>query len=691
MKTKPTSQSAFFNLRCIISLVLVSGGMFLALHAFGAFSNVFAQAKGLPAALGSGANAPQPSDSAQEAWVARYNGPEENGNNVATAIVIDGSGNVYVTGYSLGLVTDYDYATVKYNSAGQEQWVARYNGPGNGNDRATAIVVDNSGNVYVTGADWGGSGAEADYATVKYNSAGQEQWVARYNGPANLADFANAIAVDGSGNVYVTGASIGTTYPDYDYVTIKYNSTGQQQWVARYNGPLNDDDEAAAIAVDASGNVYVTGYSEALHGNFVSPDYTTIKYNASGQEQWVALYNGPASRFDYATALAVDGSGNAYVTGYSENAADADYATIKYNSAGQEQWIARYDRPEISEEFANAIAVDNSGNVYVTGGSGHFDTGFAAATIKYNSAGQEQWVARYNGTANDSIATALALDPSGNVYVTGESLDPGTPYGDFDYATIKYNASGSEQWVVRYNGPGNGDDKAAAIAVDNSGNVYVTGQSFDSASIDYATIKYVQGQFCDTGTILNGGFETGDLTGWLGDGDISPVVITDNPHTGTFSAFAGNIIGPEPIGETSFYQEFTVPATGGTLSFWHWDFTNTTITFDWQDAYITDSNGNILQTIFHQCRNAQTWINEQVGLAAYVGQTVRIKFLVHQGGQGHDTAMYVDDVALFALCPSPTPSPTPSTTPTPTPTARPHPTPRHTPTPHPHPTPRPRR
>ncbi|HOV23009.1 MAG TPA: SBBP repeat-containing protein, partial [Candidatus Marinimicrobia bacterium] len=159
-----------------------------------------------------------------------------------------------------------------YNSEGQEQWVARYNGPGNGNDYANAIAVDGSGNIYVTGESYD-SGTSSDYATVKYNSSGEEQWVARYNGPENSVDRAHAIAIDGS-DVYVSGVSAGLG-TSYDYATVKYNSAGEEQWVARYNGPGNSYDYVTAIAVDGSGNVYVTGYSE---GNKWSV-YTTIKYS----------------------------------------------------------------------------------------------------------------------------------------------------------------------------------------------------------------------------------------------------------------------------------------------------------------------------------------------------------------------------------------------------------------------------
>src|SRR5438105_4267624 len=308
----------------------------------------------------------------------------------------------------------------------QEAWVARYNGPGNAVDEAKAIAIDSSGNVYVTGRSNGGPGADFDYATVKYNSTGQEQWVARYNGPENGDDHAVAIAVDNSGNVYVTGTS--STY----YATIRYNSTGQEQWVVRY-GPSGGS-VATALALDNAGNIYVTGYSPGPDG---SPDYTTIKYDPTGQQQWVTRYNGPAAvAGDYAEAITVDSAGNVYVTGESQGPTSSyDYATIKYDSAGQEQWVARYNGPGNHLDEAYAIAVDGSGNVYVTGGSAG-SGGEDYATIKYDSSGQQQWVIRYNGPGNFfDHAEAIAIDSSGSIYVTGESYGSSETYSD--YATIK--------------------------------------------------------------------------------------------------------------------------------------------------------------------------------------------------------------------------------------------------------------
>jgi len=124
----------------------------------------------------------------------------------------------------------------------------------------------------------------------------------------------------------VTGASQDTDGAD-DYATIKYNSTGQQQWVARYNGPTGSGGDAAAIVIDTADNVYVTGYSSSN----VGLDYATIKYNSAGQEQWVARYSGTANGESFATAIAVNSPGNVYVTGYSSDPVTVyDFVTIKY-------------------------------------------------------------------------------------------------------------------------------------------------------------------------------------------------------------------------------------------------------------------------------------------------------------------------------------------------------------------------
>ncbi|MFI5144491.1 MAG: SBBP repeat-containing protein [Ignavibacteria bacterium] len=419
-------------------------------------------------------------------WVARYNGTG-NRNDVAQSVAADNSGNVYVTGWSTNNLQYTEYTTIKYNSSGVQQWLQKYHGSfADSSDFAYALAIDGAGNVYVTGKSFG-LGTYYDFATVKYNSSGVQQWVARYNGPGNRNDAATRICVDGLENVYVTGYSFGAG-SDNDYTTIKYNSSGAQQWVQRYDGPDNGADAATSIGVDNSGNVYVTGGSSNINGS----QYTTIKYNAAGFQQWVQRYNNGYGGNDGATDLVIDGSGYVYVTGASWNGYNRDIVTIKYSFSGVQQWASRYNGYVNFDDVPSSIAIDNSGNVYVAGWSTSIFSYADFATIKYNSSGDSLWVRRYyeNGYSNGAI-TSMAVDNSGNVYVTGYCSGANNLYNN--YVTIKYSTSGVEQWLQMYNGPADSIDIPYSLAVDGSGNVYVTGQSTGIGTLsDFATIKYSQ-------------------------------------------------------------------------------------------------------------------------------------------------------------------------------------------------------
>jgi uncharacterized delta-60 repeat protein len=493
MKKKSASQSAFFNLRVLLGLVVFFAGAFLALFATAnpqALTRERTRHLGEQAARFPAGISLAPAGGVQEAWVARYNGPG-NGIDLAFSIAVDNLGNVYVTGNSPGATSANDITTIKYNSAGQQQWIQRYNGPGNGDDGTNgtnAIAVDGSGNVYVTG--WSLGLENTDFVALKYDADGVQQWAQRYNGPGNSYDAPYGIALDGLANVYVTGGSEGSGTGS-DYTTIKYNTDGQQQWVQRYNGPGNGYDAAQSLAVDALGNVYVTGYSTATNG---LGDCVTIKYDTAGQQQWVQIYNGPADGTDYGNSIAVDGSGNVHVTGSSTGSeTNRDYLTVKYNSSGQEQWVSTFSSVGNFSDEARSVGLDSSGNVYITGvlafseGEGSDDWG----TIKYSSSGAEQWVQIYNGPANGVDETfSIAVDTDGNSYVVGYGY--GLTSGS-DLTSIKYNTDGVQQWVQKYNGPANSTDTGFDIALDTEGNIYVTGGSIGvGTTVDYVAIKYSQ-------------------------------------------------------------------------------------------------------------------------------------------------------------------------------------------------------
>ncbi|MGH7453500.1 MAG: SBBP repeat-containing protein, partial [bacterium] len=420
----------------------------------------------------------------RQAWAIRHNG-QSNLEDVAYAMALDDSENVYVTGYSVN--QDADCLTIKYNRAGVKKWAVRYNGPKDSTDIAYALAVDKNGNAYVGGCSIGASG-NTDGVAIKYNSAGARQWVARYNGPADWHDGIFDIEVDDAGNVYVTGYSYGALN-GYDFMTIKYNSAGAQQWIARYNGPGNRDDIAHEMLVDAAGNVYVNGYSAGKPGN---DDFLTVKYNSAGIQQWEARYNAEADSSDISYNIALDGAGNVYVAGTSYgNNGNFDYVTIKYNNAGVEQWISRYNGQGNRDDRVRDLTVDAAGNVYVTGRGFESSGTNDYTTIKYDNAGAQQWVARYNspGHATDQ-AFRVIVDGSGNVYVTGYSyFGPDT---DNDYVTIKYNSAGKTEWLLRFNSLADSTDMAYDMAISAAGNVYVTGASIGrkSGNFDFLTVQY---------------------------------------------------------------------------------------------------------------------------------------------------------------------------------------------------------
>jgi len=478
-----------------------------------------------------------------QSWVQRY-GALVNADDRAYRAVTDSAGNVFVAGTTDTGLTALDIVIVKYASDGTLLWINQYNGPGNGDDRVNALALDTSGNVFVAGTTLSSNGTY-DYVTIKYASGGGPLWTNVYDGSGGGTDIATGAAVDSGGNVYVTGYSLGVGV-SYDYVTIKYSGAGAQLWINAYNGPANGDDEAVAVAVDSSDSVYVTGYT-TVAGNTV--DYATVKYLSGGTAVWTNRFNGLGNANDTPSGLATDSSNNVYVTGYSMGSGSSlDYATVKYSSSGIAAWTNRFNGQGNGDDKAVGVAVDASNNVYVTGSSTSAGNGLDYATIKYSSGGTASWTNRYSGPVNgDDIPIGLTVDRNGNVYVAGYSA--GSSSG-LDYATIKYSTAGVALWTNRYNGPTSGTDQASALAVDTNNNVFVAGFSAGVASgFDFATVKYLTG---GAGAWTN-------RYNWLANGnDAGYAIALDRSNNVCVAGYSANSLsGPDAV--TIKYSPFGQP------------------------------------------------------------------------------------------------------------------------------------
>jgi uncharacterized delta-60 repeat protein len=424
----------------------------------------------------------------QQAWVRRFENSPVDGDDNANAMVLDSQENIYVAGYVTQSGSNKDAILIKYDPQGVELWTATYNGPGNFTDEAYAIAVDAQDNVYIAGVSIG-NGTATDYFTIKYNSAGTQQWIARYNGTGNAADECYSIAVDSGSNVVITGFSKGSG-TNYDYATVKYDSSGNELWVARYDASSNFDwgqkvkiGEQGAIHV--SGSAIVTGVGEV---------YQTLKYSLDGDLLWTARYNSVLFGNDQMLDMTIDSQENIYVAGQSDanSGTSFDFATVKYDSAGNQLWVARYNGSTNLLDSPRSIEVDDVGNVYVAGLSNDANNYSCYVTIKYDSSGNQLWIKTYDspGNNNDQV-NDLALDEEKNVYITGSAVPPnGT---SIDYYTIKYDSLGNEQWAMSYDGPAAQTDNPSTLKLDSMNNIYVTGYTRDTGNeTDITTIKYAQ-------------------------------------------------------------------------------------------------------------------------------------------------------------------------------------------------------
>lgn len=415
-----------------------------------------------------------------QTWIARYNGLA-NSEDLVSGIAVDDSGYVYVTGTSWGTGTSNDIVIIKYRPEGESIWTVRYDGATHSNDEARAIVVKDKRVIVVGGS--ADANLFTNIVTMVYNTNGESLWTAIYENLGN--DYGLVVTVDDAGYIYVAGYATGDT-TGWDIVVLKYNPNGTLEWNSRF--ATIDEDYAVGIAVAPNGDVFVAGNS----GNpyFLTWDYITIRLNGNtGDTVWTRRYNGPAQEQDEARAMFLTTDGYLYVTGGSTSTnSNVDITTLKYSLNGDLLWERRYNGPANSIDWANALTCDANGNVYVTGYSQGITSDCDYVTVKYDDNGDELLIRRYDGpSAGYDEARAIAVDDEGNVYVTGSSTGSGTRN---DYATIKYDVNGNEEWAYRYNGPASRLDEAIAIVLDNA-RVYITGNSEGNGTgTDFATLRY---------------------------------------------------------------------------------------------------------------------------------------------------------------------------------------------------------
>lgn len=536
----------------------------------------------------SGSTANLTSNGSADIFVVKYNssGVYQGSFNVGgssddlgTDIEVDNTGQAYVTGYfsdtsvdfdpdpntttnlSTSATGDYDFFVTCYKpealnlpvASADFNWAFSAGSAGVGTeDQSYAIDRDASGNIYITGTFEGTvdfdpstgtanltSNGNEDIFVAKYDSDGLFQWAFKIGGTAD--DLGFGITVDGSSNVYVTGHFQGANVDfDPNGGTANLSSNGVQDvFVAKYSSSgtyLNafniggtGEDIGYNVATDGSDNVYVSGYFNGSNVDFDPDagmsnlssnggrDIFVAKYSSAGAHEWSFNIGGTVD--DASWDLDLDGLDNVWVTGYFEgtdidfdpNAGTAnltsngmeDIFVAKYNSSGT--YLNAFGIGGTGDEFASAIAIDASNNVFITGrftGAVDFDPSAGVSSYssnggrdiflaKYNNAGTFKWAFNIGGASND-LGYGITTDGS-SVYVTGDftgtvDFDPSgatenlTSNGSADIFVAKYTNGGS--YVGAFNVGGTSDDLGADIVVDNSGEACVTGY-FQGSNVDF--------------------------------------------------------------------------------------------------------------------------------------------------------------------------------------------------------------
>lgn len=362
----------------------------------------------------------------------------------------------------------------------QSEQIVRFDG--GGDDRAFVLATDAAGSLY-TGGSVESAVRPTTFAVVKQNAQGAVQWVGHYQGtPGQIAGTASAVVLDAAGNVYASGYVARQVNPmlwNIDWLVVSFDPNGVQRWAHVYDGPGSGFDQAGYLAIDPSGALYASGMSGV--GN--DANWLTVKYSLSGAIQWMRVKSGSASADDRPSASVVDSAGNLVVLGYLSNVGVGlakDVGVVKYDAQGGVAWERTFTETASSDEFPGGLAVDATGNVYVTGitvPTTNPELPNVPFTLKYGSGGVLQFFIKSDTAGGSSIALA----PDGNLVVAGTTIGEG---GSFVRPALsKIDPLGALIWSVPAITDGD-------VFVRPDGSILFGGNAFTSGNPDYYAAKY---------------------------------------------------------------------------------------------------------------------------------------------------------------------------------------------------------
>jgi hypothetical protein len=395
-------------------------------------------------------------------------------------LALNRQGNVAVT----GLTNASDTKTIIFDTAGTGLWTHTIDIPSASAVVPAAIMYSSLGEIMITGEVIAANG-KSDFFTAQYSSTGDLNWISQYGVPSMLNDRATGMALLPGGKTVVTGEA--TFSSGRDFLTLCYDSNGSGLWLDSIDGKSPSIERPFAQDIDpVTGDIYQVGQGKSVELN---SDMITVKYRADGTVAWARYFPGEAGEQDIGWSVKADGMGNVYSAGrtmLNTSPRINEARLIKYDGNGNILWMSAYPDSGYMAQEEVLLAVDESGGVY----AGTVSGSFKLLVIRYDSNGQLVWKQEYApenyyGWTNIS---GIRLDVEGNLYAAGTAI----PYlGAFIMSTVKFSADGTLLWEKETILPGSPASRAAGIEVDKTGNAYVTGHITDAGGIHkFITVKF---------------------------------------------------------------------------------------------------------------------------------------------------------------------------------------------------------
>lgn len=402
-----------------------------------------------------------------------------------TGMVVGDDGSVFLGGYSMGRLTDFDFQAVMVNPAGETAWTHRYGEPIGIEDRPWAFCAGLDGPVAA-----GGSIADTvgvwDYFVVAYTGGGDVAWTGRYRFPGHLDDKPAGIAAGPEGDLFVVGSTQRDSggRRDWDIGLVRLARGGAVRWQRVLDGAGAGDDVASAIAVDDAGNVHIAGRTT------VKPpgtDALVAKYDSTGRLEWQRALAGTAPGTDFANGLVLTDDGVVVYGALYGKGTGYDYFAAGFAPDGGPRWQQALDGSG-SVDICQAGCLDGQGNLLLTGQSAGHETSVDILTVKLGPGGDVLWTRRWNGAQNQADrGWCIAADARGRVYVGGTTVtDRGYP----ELVVLAYSAGGELLWEHRDSGTGPGETRPVQLAFDREGRLLVCGHTRSAETgFDYLLLK----------------------------------------------------------------------------------------------------------------------------------------------------------------------------------------------------------